>query len=98
MSDLAFVLPAFSPSTSPCFVGFETVLGCTSGDLRRRLEVAWLECEQYFVTTTIVGGGRSVAEAGAGCQTLHQVEQYFNVSMQGGFTIKLGRYHKEIRK
>ena len=61
------------------------MLACTSGDLRSRLEVALLECEEYFVTTTIVGGGRSAAEAGPGCQTLQQVEQYFNISMQGEF-------------
>ena len=84
---LYFALTAFTPSPSPCFVGFETVLACTSGDLRRRLESALVECDPYFVTTTIVGG-RALSEdhaeeRQAECQTLHQVEEYFNMTMQG---------------
>ena len=49
-------MAAFSPSPSPCFVGFETFLACTGGELRTRLEAALVECDQYFVTSTIVVG------------------------------------------
>ena len=80
---LTFFFTVFT--SSPCFDGFESVLACTTGDLRRRLESAVSECEQYFVTTTIVVG-RSDREGGerqTGCLTLHQVEENFNISMQG---------------
>ena len=71
-------------TSSPCFEGFESVLACTTGDLRRRLESAVFECEQYFVTTTIVAGRSDrEGERQAGCLTLNQVEENFNLTMQG---------------
>ena len=56
------------------------------------MESAVSECEQYFVITTTVVGRSDTADQvrQADCQTLHQVEENFNMTMQGRLELMIG--------